>query len=313
MKSIGGYLQIEKKGISTPTCSSNTIYSNGRTCLYLIIKEFDIKKIHIPYYICRSIVDVLIKLKVLIKYYDLDNKFMPENINLNGNDEYILYINYFGICNINIKNLSKTYKKSLIIDNTMSFYSNNEYNICFNSARKFLGVPDGAFVTGCEIKTKISNHSKAIEDHLYLRKKNKTKEGYKYFLRNEEILNRIGLLANPKSVELINSINHDRVKYIRRRNYKFLCDTLDKLNLINTHTTIDSVPLCYPLLTQNKINLNFLHNKNIFIPKYWPNLIKETRYSSNLFLSDILPLPIDQNITIDDLEYLLETLKKILT
>lgn len=311
MKSLGGYLQVENKSSIKNLYNKSTIYSNARTCIYLIVKELEIKVMHIPYYICSEVIDVLNKLNVVIKYYHLNNEFLPKNINLNVN-EYILYINYFGICDSNIKYLSKIYNEYLIIDNTMSFYSNNEHNICFNSARKFLGIPDGAFLNGCLIKTKIHEHSNAIDDHLHLRKENKLKEGYKFFLKNEEILNNICLLANPKSIKILDNINHDRIRLIRRRNYKFLCEALDNLNLINTQICTDSTPLCYPFLTQNKINFKHLHRKNIFVPRYWPNLIKETKFTSNLFFSDILPLPIDQNITYDDLEYLLRNLKQLL-
>ena len=58
---------------------------------------------------------------------------------------YIVYPNYFGICDKNIDKLIKIYPK-LIIDNAHAFYSKPRGFASFNSAKKFLPVKDGAYL-----------------------------------------------------------------------------------------------------------------------------------------------------------------------
>ena len=88
----------------------------------------------------------------LIAFYHINESFLPEKSF--SEDSYILYTNYFGICAAigicaaNVKKLSNKYK-NLIVDNAQAYYMPRYGLASFNSARKFMGVPDGAFLR-CE-------------------------------------------------------------------------------------------------------------------------------------------------------------------
>ena len=113
--------------------------NSARNCLRYIVKAFDIKEIYIPYYLCSAIRLSLSKENCKIHYYHIDDKFYP-TCDFKEND-FILYPNYFGVCNENVLKLAKKYK-NLIVDNAHSFYFEPVGIASFNSVRK--SVPNGS-------------------------------------------------------------------------------------------------------------------------------------------------------------------------
>ena len=112
------------------------LYLNlARNSLRYIIKTYKIKELNIPYYLCKTVRQSIVKEGCKPLFYHIDDNFMPQKTF--DENEYVLYPNYFGICDKNVKILSKKYPK-IIIDNSHSFYSSPEGFACFNSARKFL-------------------------------------------------------------------------------------------------------------------------------------------------------------------------------
>ena len=95
-----------------------------------------------------------------LHFYHINKNFMPL-CEFNKND-FILYINYFGLCDENCKTLEKKYP-NIIIDNTQSFYSKPSGLASFNSLRKFFKVQNGAY-----LYTKISINTNFQTDNLKL-------------------------------------------------------------------------------------------------------------------------------------------------
>jgi len=113
----------------------------AREALKYLIKTFGIKELYIPYYLCDVIRHTLVEEKCKPVFYHIDDNFMPcKNF---SEDDYILYPNYFGICDRNVNALEKLYPK-LIVDNAHAFYNSPQGFACFNSERKFLPVEKGS-------------------------------------------------------------------------------------------------------------------------------------------------------------------------
>ena len=74
-------------------------------------------------------------------FYHIDDDFMP--VQEFPRDAYVLYPNYFGICAKNVEKLAKLYPK-LIVDNAHAYFEKPSGFACFNSAKKFLPVKEGA-------------------------------------------------------------------------------------------------------------------------------------------------------------------------
>ena len=102
-----------------------------------IIKENEIKEIYIPYYLCDVIRHTVVLEGVKPLFYHIDDDFMPaQNF---PQESFILYPNYFGICDKNVDKLVKIYSK-LIVDNAHAFYAKPKGFAAIYSPHKFKGV-----------------------------------------------------------------------------------------------------------------------------------------------------------------------------
>ena len=118
-------------------------FNYARNALKYLINKYEIKELYIPYYLCEVIRHSVFAEKCKPIFYHIKDNFMPEKEF--PEDAYILYPNYFGICDNNINKLAKIYPK-LIIDNAHAFYAQPSGWASFNSARKFLPTIKKAYL-----------------------------------------------------------------------------------------------------------------------------------------------------------------------
>ena len=118
-------------------------FNYARNALKYLINEYEIKELYIPYYLCEVIRHSVFAEKCKPIFYHIKDNFMPEKEF--PKDAYILYPNYFGICDNNVNKLAKIYPK-LIIDNAHAFYAQPSGWASFNSARKFLPTIKKAYL-----------------------------------------------------------------------------------------------------------------------------------------------------------------------
>ena len=251
-KIVGGYLKSDllKKEVNPYFIS--TIFSNARTCLSVILDNLNISKLYIPSYICTSLIDVIRKKNIDYEVYTIDLRLFPAEIFSLHSSEFFLYVNYFGVCSINIKKLKNIYGKKLIVDNSMAFFANNNEYICFNSARKFFGVPDGAYISGIKVKHSLKKRINTSNYHIKLRDNNRVIEGYKLYLNNEKKLNTIDQKASLESIYKLKHINYRYIIKRRLNNYKYLENNLKQYNCLIVDKFESDIPMSYPLLL-NKI------------------------------------------------------------
>lgn len=308
---IGGYFGLElNKGI---TYHPNAIQLNtGRNALEYILKVRNYKKIFIPYYSCDVLLEPLIKTNTKHEFYKIDKDLLPKNIKLAFN-EALLIINYFGILDKKIKELSNRFV-NVIIDNSHAFFTKSLHKDTFYSCRKFFGVPDGAFlyidkVLEGEIKRDISYRRM---NHLLKRVDSTAEAGYNDFIKNERRLcNQPIKKMSRLTLSLMKSINYHQIRRIRRNNFlaihKYLC-TSNELNFKFSHS---SVPMVYPYLVKNGYKLREkLISKKIFTAQYWPSVNKlSNKNSFECYLAkNLIAIPIDQRYTIKEIKYILHLL-----
>ncbi len=106
----------------------------ARNSLKYIIKHFEIKELFIPYYLCDVIRHSLFEINCKPLFYHIDDDFMP-TIDF-PKESFILYPNYFGVCEDNVNRLVKIYP-NIIIDNAHSYYSQPKGLASFNAKHKF--------------------------------------------------------------------------------------------------------------------------------------------------------------------------------
>ena len=115
----------------------------ARNSLKYLIKKYGIRELYIPYYLCDVIRHTVAAENCKPLFYHIDDNFYPAADF--PKNSYILYPNYFGICDNNVNRLEKIYPK-LIVDNAHAFYLPPQGFACFNSERKFCNVTNGSYL-----------------------------------------------------------------------------------------------------------------------------------------------------------------------
>ncbi len=250
---------------------NNTFFENkillnsARNCLKYILRAYKIPKIHLPYYICPVVRQAIREENVKMEFYHIDKFFMPtKNF---AEDEYILYPNYFGLCDEQAENLSKKYK-NLILDNAHAFFAPKKGVASFSSPRKFFNVNDGGIL---EIDTKISENFDQDEDRTLEIK------DFDSFCQNEISIDDEPIkFMSEKTKNSLKNINFDEKISKNRKIFSKIDQKLKKSNILNLHLQKNSTPMCYPFLTEDfeeeKKLAKMLENKGIYLIKYGSNL-----------------------------------------
>lgn len=249
----------------------NTFFDNkillnsARNCLKYILRAYKIPKIHLPYYICPVVRQAIREENVKMEFYHIDKFFMPKK-NF-AEDEYILYPNYFGLCDEQSEILSKK-NKNLILDNAHAFFAPQKGLASFSSPRKFFNVNDGGIL---EINTKISENFAQDEDRTLEIK------DFESFCKNELSIddNPIKFMSK-KTKNSLKNINFDEKISKNRKIFSKIDQKLKKTNILNLHLLKNSTPMCYPFLTEDfeeeeKI-AKMLEKEGIYLIKYGSNL-----------------------------------------
>lgn len=246
------------------------LLNSGRNCLKYIIKALNITEMYVPYYICPVVRQAINEENVKMKFYHIDINFLP--IEEFAKNEYVLYPNYFGICDKQTEFLSKKYK-NLINDNAHAFFAPKNGIAAFSSPRKFFNVNDGGVL---DINKNFSFYFEQDKD------RNLVIRDFNSFCKNEiSIDNEPIKIMSQKTQNLLKNINFEQKIDKNRYIFAKINQKLQNFNILNFENFDDfeeNVPMCYPFLTNdfNRVmNLaNNLENKGIYLIKYGSNLPK---------------------------------------
>lgn len=315
MEEIGGYFGLEQL-VNNEYYNELIPLNNGRNALLYLLKAKGIKKLYIPYYLCNSVSDMLRKNSYDFEYYNVDSQFMPAFNKMLANDEYLYVVNYYGQLTVEkILNINQQFSQ-IILDNTHAFFQKPIDGIdIIYSCRKFFGVSDGAYLfTEAKIKEELTvDISRKRMAHILGRYEGMAAEYYNDFQNNDESLNREPLKYMSKLTHnILGAIDYNRVCQIRNENYAYLESNFFRHNKLKLITPDGA--FAYPFYMENGIEIRkVLTKKKIYIPTLWPNVLidapegsKEYDYAAN-----ILPLPCDQRYSIEDMEYIVEEMRKL--
>lgn len=304
-KEIGGYLPLEldiKSELYTESESLNIVRLNsGRAAITIAAQAVKPKRLYIPYYNCNSVREFLSKHNIAYELYYLDRDLEPK-IDAIGRDDWILYVNYYGV--LSEKKITKVVKKyrNVIIDNTQAFFSRPILDDnCFNvySPRKFVGVSDGGYlVWSGDRRVNVDfpfDHSWERAGYLLKSIEMGTNSAYRDFLESEENLKCDIKRMSPLTQRILQSVDYEKVRNRRERNFDYLRNELDSINGIDISFE-STAPFVYPLLIKNARIRERLVKRKIYVPQWWKYLLEEvSRVSIEYELSNyLIPLPIDQ-------------------
>ena len=308
-KQIGGYAELELNKFNE--YHSEALHLNtGRNCLEYILRANEYKKIYLPYYICEVVFEPVNKLDIKFDYYNIDENLNPIFDSSLKDDEGFLYVNYFGIKRKTVEKLAGKYK-NLIVDNTQDFFCSPLIGIdTFYSARKFFGVPDGAYLYSNNILKDTFEHDYSYNrmEHLLIQIDKGKAEGYESFCRNERSLSRqpIRIMSNLTKA-LLGNISYEKVKKLRNDNFLLLHEKLGYKNELDIDINEIDAPFVYPFLCEKGKEIKEKAAKNnIYIETYWdtiPNKVSRDSVEARL-TNDLLPLPVSQMYSSSEIDIL---------
>ena len=288
--------------------------NTGRAAIYHALRVTGCKAIWLPIYQCDTVREFLKKKNTSIKYYHIDKSFNPIDLNQKEN-EAVLLVNYYGIMSENrMRELASKYK-NVIIDNSQAFFCKPLEN-CLNiySCRKFVGVPDGAYVIGKNAHLFLGEYEQGYSSDtsaFLLQRIEYGCEGKAYESRktNESRIDSEDILRMSKLTQtILDDTDYEQIKVKRRANFEMASKLFKDLNKINPLKYYDdkTIPMVYPLVVEDDDLINKLFKAKHFQGHWWSYLLDETNKSDfeNWLSRYIIPITIDQRYGKEELEYI---------
>lgn len=337
---IGGdhFEGIYKKNINLFFDNKKILWLNsGRSCIDVVIRNLpnNITRIFLPNYICLdTYYKILKKYNFKLFFYSVDEKFTFNLESSLKSNSAIFFVNYFGISSqLNkIKEIKKKYNPIVIYDLVQApFFFIDKFknkinkldfiDYSFTSFKKGFAIPNGACLYAkCSL---IQNNLKSSDyiDPLwkkavklkknYLIKKKKNLNSELKYIRAFKIIhnenNKYIMSISKLSFEILNKIDFEKEKQIRRKNYLFFLDKFKKLDLILPKEKLlkYDIPLFLPLFffraSQKKNLMNILFQNSYYMPSHWSSNRKISKYLD--FKEDLsqreLSIIIDNRIKFD--------------
>lgn len=315
MKSIGGFIGMEKKFESGGLFHSTYALTTGRASLLLILKKIGATHVYIPHHTCGIIKRVLATIPH--SFYSIDKELKIEKkINLHANTDFILYTNYFGLMSDYIMKLREEYGDRVIVDDCQAFYSKGYDQLwSFNSARKFFGVTDGSYLYS-PVPIDVSKYSRAqvSTEHLFNASYGNQDLAYKQFIQRENSMDYEIERISQVGHDILKGINYIKVQEIRRNNFLVLHKEFKKENRLDIKLGDQEAPMYYPLWTNKSLHSKLI-SQRLFVPMFWRESIKEYRNSDKLtqdLTLNLIPLPIDQRYDRGDMIEIIRRVNKSL-
>ena len=316
---FGGYLPLElAQGKEYFRVQEKDIrrYNCGRTAIREAVKAAKLKKVYLPYYICGTVEEEITRLGEETERYSIDAQLRPVFEKRIPAGVGILLVNYFGMMDRQINDIQASYQ-NVILDCTQAFFASpilrkGVSNIY--SCRKFVGVPDGAYLIEKDCRASRMEPEFTWEQYSFLCKSYVlgTNAAYAENLENERCLaaKRTGMSVLTRKI--LENVSYDFIRKRRRENYQRLDQLIGAGNRLKLPLE-SGVPYVYPYLAakgKGTALRKALLEKRIYTPTLWAECFSACQPDSIEYeLSrDLICLPIDQRYEIEDVERMAKAL-----
>ncbi len=286
-------------------------FNCGRNAMAAVALSIRPQKVWVPYYNCAVVKETLKRYGIPIKLYSLDSNLEPI-LDSVGENEWVLYVNYFGVASAEkIKKIAAKYAR-VIFDNTQALFAEPVFlNGCFNvySPRKFVGVADGAYVVwdnayeiNCDYPMDVSwDRAAFLMKSAELGQNAAYQESQHSKICFDDGIKQMSILTR----RMLSSIDYEAVKQKRTRNYNILYDRLALCNGIIPPENAVS-PFVYPLYVVDlNLRKRLVENK-VYVSQWWLYLLDEVDEDSieAKYTKYLVPIPLDQRYSRADIENL---------
>lgn len=286
--------------------------NTGRAAIWHAARVLGCRTIWIPYYQCDTVRAFLGKKDMRLKYYHIDRHFNPVDLAPNKN-EAVLLVNYYGIMSSErMKTLAEQYR-NVIFDNSQAFFAKPiEKSMNVYSCRKFIGVPDGAYVIGKSAELFDYPQCYSSDTALFMLQRIEYGcEGKAYQSRmiNEHRIDTEDCMEMSVLTQtILDGTDYGLIRAKREENFRVACELFDDINSINTTEYYDSdtVPMVYPLIIEDDGLLDRLQAAKHFQGHWWSYLCEELPAEADEYWISryMIPITIDQRYSETDLKKL---------
>jgi hypothetical protein len=318
-KAIGGYFELELPPGRGELYPHARRFQSARAAFLALLLAGAPKRVWMPWYNCETMLEPPEMAGVSVLRYRIDEYFdIAEEIDLDEGD-WLLYVNYFGVCDAKIDSLSGRFPRDrLIIDNSQALYSPaSDCLATLYSPRKFFGIPDGGYlVTDLDVPVPSEQDFESIDRFapLLVRIDRGPEAGYEGIRAARATLRgqppkRMSTLTQ----HLLEHIDYASALERRRRNFALYHHLLSKDNALNVPPMPEHAPLCYPFWNHRADLHAALAAERIFVPRYWPGLRGAAGTSDDLefrLSTECLALPCDQRYGEPEIERVVAALRE---
>jgi hypothetical protein len=266
-----------------------------------------------PRYICNAMLAPLEKVGIEHAWYDLTDELeVGPEVRL-GDRDWLLYVNYFGVCGAKVDALlHRLNPAQIVLDNSQAFFSppHNKALATIYSPRKFFGVPDGGLLYSqipISPSDEVDVTSFARMEHLIRRLGASPEAGYAAYQQAEGSLGDLEPRTMSRlSERILASVDFESVCQIRKENFKMIYDRLGDDGRLLTGMDGTDVPLCYPYRSRDAGLRQRLISNRVYVATYWGDALgRLTVEKADSLVRNMLPLPIDQRYGAADMERIL--------
>lgn len=281
--------------------------NSGRAALECILRSMPqrIGQVWLPRFICNTLLQAVERLQLPVRYYAVDALLRPVLSPEITAEDVLVAVNYFGVTGDAVADTVSQAPCTVVVDATTAFYTPPLAGVaCFYSPRKFAGMADGGIAVApfpLWVPTGQDSASDARSMALLQSCSAAAVQAA------EDALSGAPLRMGEVSKELMLSTNWASAAQQRLLNYAVLHRALAPLNHLPLPAEPLHAPMCYPLVSGIPGLRDYLIDAGVRLPLYWPEVIAATDAADaeNKLARTLLPLPIDQRYTEQDMEHLL--------
>lgn len=307
--SIGGYFGLEYPLENRDYHAGAFALNSARNAFRLILAQARPRTVYLPCYLCRSMRDPLDDLGVPFETYEINESLEPASRVGAGLGDLVVAVNYFGLKASNEGLSGIADSSTLLIDNSQAFYSPPpSRGFAIYSARKFFGVPDGAYLYS-RPEFKFEKLGVGKSQHRFQHLLGRVECGPELFYEKKLEAERSLEAEPPKEMSLLTKallagIDFERVAQIRRKNFMALQSRLGRFNSLNLFLNDNTVPMIYPFLPEGEGLHAHLIKHRIYAARYWPETVSEPTPDSfeARLVRNMVALPVDQRYRIEEME-----------
>ena len=317
-EAIGGYFELELRKGHNPYPEA-AAFNSARSAFKTLVMARNLRRVHLPVYICDVMQDVLRGSGIEVLRYALSERLELPDFPVLQADEALLFVDYFGLKADYIGQvLAVRYGRQLIVDNSQALFSRPQPGIAtLYSPRKFVGVADGGWLANAPADLPQAQRSCSQERFAALlgRLEDAPQHHYAAFQVLEQALEIDGIRAmSASTARLLDSIDYHEIARRRIDNLAHLRGRLDHLNRFAIWPVQPVAALCYPLLVESaematRLRAHLL-DQHIYVPCYWREVLSSPTAPpiERDWAQCLLPLPIDQRYNVDDMNHLADAI-----